>query len=60
MMFPDIDNQEDPGNVSQVQLRGKTGKHLTNNNSVITNFNPLVALDTQDNPNIDTSQFLSH
>ena len=59
MMFPDIDNNEDPSSISQIQLRGRIGKHLTNNNSVITNFNPLVALDTQDNPNIDPSQYMS-
>lgn len=59
MQFPDIDNNEDHNNISQIQLRGRLGKHLTNNNSVITNFNPLVALDTQDNPNLDPNQFMS-
>eukprot|EP00347_Sterkiella_histriomuscorum_P020750 403336615 len=58
MMFPDIENSDDCNNISQIQLRGR-GKHSANNNSVITNFNPLIALDTQDNPGFDGSQFVS-
>jgi hypothetical protein len=51
MIFPDNEISDEMKNGNQIQLRGK--KNTTSNNSVMTNFNPLTALDTYENNNFD-------
>ena len=58
MLFPD-EQSEQINNSQQMQLRGKR-KYTTNNNSVMTNFNPLTALDTYENNNSESNQIMSN
>lgn len=57
MMFPDIENSDDGASTKNIQLRGQ--RKITNNNSVMTNFNPLTAMDTYENNTNDGIQYLS-
>ena len=53
MIFPDVEVSDDGTGNGQIQLRSVRQK-ANNNHSVMTNFNPLTALDTYENNHFDT------
>lgn len=67
MMFPEMDNSDDyntntntnnNNQYKQVQLKGPK-KNIANSSSILTNYNPLTAMDSYENNTNDANSFIN-